>query len=148
MNGTDASLTKNARTGQETNRRTYNHNRRTNIAGFKGETEKMNGNVFQLHSDRKKSQFTDTMEALRVYLSTAYKSDIKYLNSLFTELKEPSVDVPADPVTIKSIDEDGKVVNTTSRFEEMKYTESVKQWIRDDKSLKSTMRSQYNIVSG
>ena len=108
----------------------------------------MNGNVFQLHSDRKKSQFTDTMEALRVYLSTAYKSDIKYLNSLITELKESSVDIPADPVTIKSIDGDGKVVYTTLRFEEMKYTESVKQWIRDDKSLKSTMRSQYNIVSG
>ena len=85
-NGSDTNLTTNQ------NRRTYNHNRKTNTTGFKGETERMNSNVFQLHSERKnKSQFPDTMEALRVYCSTAYKSDIEYLNSLFTELKEPSV---------------------------------------------------------
>ena len=47
-NGSDTNLTTNQ------NRRTYNHNRKTNITGFKGETERMNSNVFQLHSERKK----------------------------------------------------------------------------------------------
>ena len=44
---------------------------------FKGETAKMNGHVFQVHSERKnKSQFMETLEALRIYSSTAYKDDI------------------------------------------------------------------------
>ena len=41
---------------------------------FKGETAKMNGHVFQTHTERRdKSQFEDTMEALRIYTSSVYK---------------------------------------------------------------------------
>ena len=43
---------------------------------FKGKTVKMNGNVFQLHSECKnKSQFIDTIEALRVYSSSVLAND-------------------------------------------------------------------------
>ena len=49
---------------------------------------KMNGNVFQINSERKnKSQFTETIEALNVYSSTEYKNDIESLTVLFTDLK-------------------------------------------------------------
>ena len=66
--------------GQETNRRRlFNTNKKnvTQIKEFRGDTVKLNGNVFQVHSERKnKSQFMDSIEALRVYSSVAYKSDI------------------------------------------------------------------------
>ena len=39
---------------------------------YRGETVKMNGHVFQLHAKKNnKAQFPDTMEALRLYTSTA-----------------------------------------------------------------------------
>ena len=63
-------------TNQTGARRVRNRNRDrivTETKSFKGETTKMNGHVFQLHAERSnKAQFTDTMEALRIYASTAY----------------------------------------------------------------------------
>ena len=78
---------------------------------FRGETTKMNGHVFQLHAARtNKSQFEDTMEALHIYSSTAYKSDIELLNKLFTGLNEPSVDDPPGPKEVVMTNNLGKVV--------------------------------------
>ena len=109
----------------------------------------MNGNVCQTHSERKnKSQFGDTVKALRVYSSQMYKSDIKYLNVLFTNLQETKVIVSDDPVETVTMDASGKIETSISKFEDMKYTESIKQWIRDDKSLKTTIRSLHNIIWG
>ena len=75
--------------GQETNRRRpFNTNKKnvTQIKEFRGDTVKLNGNVFQVHSERKnKSQFMDSIEALRVYSSVAYRSDIEALTVLFTK---------------------------------------------------------------
>ena len=51
------------------------------VKKVRGETAKMNGRVFELHAERtNKSQFEDTMEALRIYSSNTYKSDIDSLN--------------------------------------------------------------------
>ena len=60
------------------NQRRQGHNKNPqDMKTFKGETAKMNGHVFQLHAERKnKAEFADTMEALRIYASTAYTSDI------------------------------------------------------------------------
>ena len=115
---------------------------------FRGKTGKINGHVFQVHSDRKnKSQFMETLEALRIYSSTTYKDDIESLTVLFTKLEQPVVKEPEDPLkvikTVKGVD-----VETMSKFEEMKFTENVKQWIHDDKSLKATIRSMYYVVMG
>ena len=55
------------RNNQESRRpRQYSYNRRVAESNeFKVETAKMNGNVFQVHSERKnKSQFSDTVDAL------------------------------------------------------------------------------------
>ena len=133
-----------------TRRRPFNPNRRpasTNNT-FKGETSKLNGNVFQVHSERTNmSQFMKTLEALRVYSSSAYKRDIESLTELFTNLQTPIVSKPEDPIeTTDTVD--GKEVKSVSKFEEMKYTENIKQWIRDDKSLKATTRSLYYIIMG
>ena len=117
--------------GQETNRRRpFNTNKKnvTQIKEFRGDTVKLNGNVFQVYSERKiKSQFTDSIEALSVYSSVAYKSDIEALTVLFTKLEVPTVVIPTDPTVTKIKMEDGTIIERTSKFEEMKYSENVKQ---------------------
>ena len=138
-----------SRVPRQGNGRSYNPNpRKLGKNTFKGETGKMNGHVFQLHSERKnKSQFGDTVKALRVYSSETFKNDIESLTILFTDLSEPVLEEPEDPVSVETTVE-GKKVKTVSKFEEMKYSEKVKQWIRDEKSLKGSIRSLYNIVWG
>ena len=117
----------------------------------------MNGHVFQLHAERfNRPQFEDTMEALRIYSSTIYKNDIESLNKVFTELTPASVEEPPGPKETPKLDETGKVVvdkagkpvTVVSTFEETIYNKMIKQWIRDESSLKATVRSLYNIVWG
>ena len=65
---------------------------------FKGETSKMNGHVFQLHAKMKnKSQFSNTINALRMYASSVYTNNIESMNIMFTEVEEPSVLEPKGP---------------------------------------------------
>ena len=80
-----------------------------------------------MHLERSnKSQFTETIEALRVYAATAYKPDIEALTVLFTKLEKPSVKEPDDPAeetrTVKGVS-----ITEVSKFKEMVYAESVKQ---------------------
>ena len=88
----------------------------------------------------------DSIQALRVYFSVTYKSDIEALTVLFTKLEVPTVVTSADPTVTKIKMEDGTIIERNSKFEEVKYAEHAKQWIRDDKSLNATIRSLYNIV--
>ena len=44
----------------------------------------------------KKSQFYDIVGALKIYASAAYKSEIKSLTELFTNLKDPTVVEPEE----------------------------------------------------
>ena len=83
-----------------------------------------------------------------MYSVVAYKSDIEALTVLLTKLEVPTVVIPADPTVTKIKIEDGTIIERISKFEEMEYAEHVKQWIRDDKSLKATIRSLYNIIQG
>ena len=100
--------------GEAARRRPFTANRRPGNTNsmFKGETIKLNGNVFQVHSERTNmSQFADTLEALRIYSSYAYKSDIESLTVLFTSLQTPTVSKPEDPEETTST-VDRKVVYT------------------------------------
>ena len=102
----------------------------------------MNGHIFQLHAKRKnKSQFADTMEALRMYASSAFKNDIEYPTPLFTDLKEPRVTELEDPK-----EEIG--TSKVSLFQQTIYNERIKQWIKGERSLKQAIRAIYNIVWG
>ena len=94
---------------------------------YKGETGKMNGHVFQVHSERNnKSQFMETVGALRIYSSSVYKDDIESLTVLFTKVEQPAVKEPEEPIkVIKTVI--GVDVETISKFDEMKFTENVKQ---------------------
>ena len=46
------------------------------------------------------------------------------------------------------LDDDGQVITTISKFEETIYNERIKQWIRDEASIKASIRSLYNSVWG
>ena len=132
---------------QNTQVRGYNNKNQQDTKAFRGETIRMNGHIFQLHAERKnKAQFTDTMEALRIYASTTYKNDIESLTILFMDLGEPTVAEPREPETEFVFSEDGTSTTTVSKFQETIYNERIKQWIRDERSLKQTIRSIYNIV--
>ena len=53
---------------------------------FKGETQEMNGNVFQLQSEHgRKGQFDDTLEALQRYAGKFYPKDSVFLLPIFTK---------------------------------------------------------------
>ena len=115
---------------ESTRRRPFNTNRRPGGTSntFKGKTSKHNRNVFQVHSERTNmSQFMETLEALRVYSSYVYKSNIESLTVLFTSLQTPTVSAPEDPVQTTDI-VDRKEVKSVSKSEEMKYAENVKQF--------------------
>ena len=86
------------------------------------------------------------MDALRIYASTVYKSNIELLIILFTGLEEPWVAEPKQPEMKKITDKDGKVTEVTTKFEETIYNKRIKQWICDKKSLQSSIQSLYNIV--
>lgn len=119
---------------------------------FKGETKEMNGNVFQTHSEqRKRGQYQDTMNALKVYSSTIYKKDIKYLNPLFNRLEQPDVPAPERSfITTEEIGKDGDIIikETPTPFESAVYIKRIKTWIKATDTLDPTLRSLYNIVWG
>ena len=55
----------------------------------------MNSNVFQLATERKKKdQFNDTLEALKIYVSTKFSEDIAHLDPLFQKLRKPIIKGP------------------------------------------------------
>ena len=49
---------------------------------------------FNLGLNKKKGRFQETMEQLQVHASSAYKSEIKHLKVLFTQLETPKVVKP------------------------------------------------------
>ena len=75
---------------------------------FKGKVVEMNGHVFELPSERKKkNQFKETIEALRVFAASHYKKDVKYLEILFKDLKELTIPLPVKPQPIEQTQDDG-----------------------------------------
>ena len=132
-----------------TGNRNNNNNRIQGHNDFKGETPAMNGHVFQVHAEQKKrGQFQDTLDALKVYASTAYRKDINHLTRLFSELKTPEVPRPEEPVKIEQKDSDGNIKTVITKFSETVFQERVKLWIKDESSLRATTQSLYNIVWG
>jgi len=88
----------------------YQSTRGSSTPNFKGKVSEMNGNVFQLATERKKrDQFEDTLEALKIYASTKFSDDITYLDPLFRRLKEPMVNVPVKPGPVTIQNDDGTI---------------------------------------
>jgi len=84
----------------------YNSNRGTSTSAFKGNVAEMNGNVFQLATERKtKDQFNDTLEALNIYPSAKFSEDIAHLDPLFQKLKKPTIKktIKPEPTKVKTM---------------------------------------------
>ena len=79
------------------------------------------------------------MDALMIYSSTIYKNDIELLTIMLTELEEPWVVEPKEPEAKKITGKDGKVTEVTTKFEKTIYSERIKPWIHDKKSLQSSI---------
>ena len=83
-----------------------------NICNCKGSTSNTfkNSNVFQLATERKKKdQFDDTLEALKIYVSTKFSEDIVHLDPLFQKLRKPNIKEPIKPESSKVKNEDGTI---------------------------------------
>ena len=62
------------------------------------DTPEMLGHVFQVHSEqRNRGQFQDTLDQLKIYVSTNYKKEIKHMRKLFTDLQTPQINKPKPP---------------------------------------------------
>ena len=77
------------------------------------------------------------LEQLHIYCSSTYKKDIKYLKILFTELKAPTIVKP------EILDKTRVTVGEQIIFEE-----EVRQYVKEKKSLDTTLASLYNVVWG
>ena len=121
---------------QNNDRRSNSNARRTSTA-FKGATEGMNGNMFQVPSEQPpRNQFQRTLEELEIFAASKYSKEIDLFASMFNNLQYPIVPKPAPlPPNADAIDQAG-------------FQEEVELWKKDERTLKSTLRSLYGIVWG
>ena len=113
----------------------------------------MQGNVFQTNSEQKvKTQFEDTMEALKTYASQKYIKHIELLTPLFTYLTNPKVDKPTPKldkkIQVTLVDGTKKEIYDLDDFEREAYRCEVKNYAKECATLKTTMRSLFNVVTG
>ena len=63
------------------------YKQRVNRTICKGDMTELNGRVFKIHSEqRKKGQFDDTLDTLKIYVSSKYVKYIQYLTPIFVDL--------------------------------------------------------------
>ena len=110
----------------------------------------MNGNVFQLATERKKKdQFDDTLEALKIYASTKFADDIAHLDPLFRKLKRPTIAKPDKPAPTEIKNEDGTItVVPVDTMDADIYKERMKKYDKKLERFDGTLRALYNVVWG
>ena len=103
---------------------------------FTEKTREMNGPMFQLQLEqKKKGQLQETLDQLQIYSSSNYKKDIKHLKVLFTKLWQPVIVKP-------------KASDSMTKGEQVMFTEQARQYIKDSRSLDTSLASLYNVVWG
>ena len=117
---------------------------------FKGKVSEICGNVFQLPSERKRrDQFKESVEALRIYASTQFQKNITYLEPLFRDLKTPTIPLPIKPESKEQTDDAGNItIVPPSAVEEDLYKEEIKRYGVKSDRLQASVRSIYNLVWG
>jgi len=102
---------------------------------FKGETEAMNGNAFQLLEEAKDpTQFNRTKEALERYAEKTYHSNMRSLFQKKTNL--PTVDEPDE------VEEGAKQLYKDA------YAEDVKHYAKAKRTLTKDLRALYSVIWG
>ena len=122
-------------------------------ATFRGETMDMNGNVFQLQSEKaKKGQFDDTLQALQRYAARVYPKDSVFLLPIFKDLNQPTLEEPRKPevkIEIKPEGEDESVASASvNEWDRIMYMEEVKMYLKAKERTNATLTSLYGIVWG
>ena len=122
---------------------TRNEKKPQNAARFIGGSPKMLGHVFQVNGEqRKRGQFKDTVDTLKIYASENFKKDVRAMESLFgddikkTELKEPNEPTPKSGTK--------EVTKTQMKIYEAKIT----AYVKDEKSLEDSLTALFNITWG
>jgi len=117
---------------------------------FRGKVTEMNGNVFQLATERKKKdQFDDTLEALKIYASTKFAEDIAHLDPLFRKLKRPTVAKPvkSEPTSLENEDGTTTVIPVDPMDADI-YKEIMKKYDKKVERFEGTLRALYNVFWG
>ena len=109
--------------------------------------------MFQLRSEqRKKTQFDDTLDALKTYASQKYVKDINHLTGLFTDLSEPEVKKPksksSKKITVTLPDKSTKEIDDMDEFEKEEFRLSAKNYVKEKTSLEATKRSLFIVIMG
>ena len=119
-------------------------------SAFKGKVLEMNGNVFQLPTERhKKDQYKETLEALRVYCASHFQRDVNYLDTMFKELKTATVPVPIKPQPVEQTLDDGStiVIPADDTLLDV-YRKTVEKYPDRTERLEASVRSVYTIIWG
>lgn len=89
---------------------------------FKGENAALDGNVFQVHSEqRRRGQFNDTLDALKVFASTKYVNHIK--------LSPPTITRPTltnNKITVTLSDGSTREIDEASKEELLEFEYKIK----------------------
>ena len=122
---------------------------------FKGDVAKMNGHVFQTHTETKKTgQFNKSLEILKILAATKNKKDIKYFNTLFRNLIKLFIPILILPVAEVVKNQDGEVMSNKGKNVEMEnnqievdfHNDQVKSYVEKEEILESTLTSFYNVT--
>ena len=119
---------------------------------YRGETTGMGGHVFQCHSEtRERGQFEETLGALKTFASTKYVAHIDYLTPIFVNLTQPflikpTLDSKKETLTLK--DGGTRDVDVSCQEEVEEFKIKLKEYLKDEKSVKAIKRSLYNVVWG
>ena len=103
----------------------------------------MLGRVFQVNGEqRKRGQFKDTVDILKIYASDNFKKDVKAMESLFGDnIQKPELKEPSEPTVMN---DEKEVTKTQIRIYEVKITAVVKK----EKSLENSLTALFNIIWG
>lgn len=148
-------ITMNSSTMQSVTRPRHTPNRVKPKGGgyvFKGKTAALGGNVFQVHSEqRRHGQFSETMDALKVYASTKYVNHIEYLTPIFVNLLPPSITKPTltnSKITVTLADGTTREIDNATKEELLEFEYKMKFYVKEEISLKVMLRSLFNIIMG
>lgn len=112
------------------------NNRSSTGSSFKGETEGLNGNVFQTQAESKDTtQYKRAVEALERYCDKVYDIDMRSLFSPSPTM--PSVRRPVRP------DPDSDDVKKLDA-----YRKEIKQFVKDRKALEKSLRALFSVIWG
>ena len=114
--------------------------------GFRGDTEKMRGYVFEVPP--RSSQMSDTLDMLKRYVRSNYKSAPLLCTLFATKPTKPVVKKPSDSAvpTGAPTTKDGKPVLTD--FDKEIYKETVKGYLTECKDLERDMVSLFSVIFG